>query len=94
MRFLPNFKKGLALEVDEGIGGLGFHGNRSFTLGADGTPKARYTIPEAEDPKEMFDYYYDKLYGDKGNNAGAVDDLSKKIEDLTKKLNEAKILKN
>ena len=53
-------------------------------------------IPEAEDPKEMFDYYYDKLYGDnKSSSSGVtIDDLNRKIDDLTKQLNEARLIAN
>ena len=96
MRFLPEWKKSTNLAIDEGTAGLGFHANRAFTLGADGTPKARFTIPEAEDPKDMFDYYYDKLYGNnKSSGSGVtIDDLNKKIDSLTKQLNDAKILAN
>lgn len=96
MRFLPEWKKSTNLAIDEGTAGLGFHANRAFTLDADGTPKARFAIPEAEDPKDMFDYYYNKLYGDNksGNSGVTIDDLNKKIDSLTKQLNDAKLLSN
>ena len=97
MRFLPEWKKSTNLAIDEGTAGLGFHANRAFTLDADGNPKARFAIPEAEDPKDMFDYYYDKLYGSNksSNSSGAtIDSLSAKIDSLTKQLNDAKILAN
>ena len=96
LRFLPNWKKATNLAIDEGTAGLGFHANRAFTLSEDGTPKARFAIPEAEDPKEMFDYYYDKLYGDnKSSSSGVtIDDLNRKIDDLTKQLNEARLIAN
>ena len=96
MRFLPEWKKSTNLAIDEGTAGLGFHANRAFTLDADGNPKARFAIPEAEDPKDMFDYYYDKLYGDNksGNSGVTIDDLNKKIDSLTKQLNDAKLISN
>jgi hypothetical protein len=65
-RFLPNWKR----TTDLGTTEIGISNNlamnRLFNRDASGNVTGiNISLPEYQDPKEQFDYYWDKMYGDK-----------------------------
>ena len=65
-RFLPNWKRTTDLGSMEMSFSNNKNMNRLFNRDAQGNVTGiNITVSDYEDPKEMFDYYYDKMYGDK-----------------------------
>lgn len=65
-RFLPNWKRTTDLGTLEMSYSNNKNMNRVFNRDAQGNVTGlNITVGEYDDPKELFDHYYDKLYGDK-----------------------------